>query len=42
MSLLQFLFLFFFFFLQSTECLIPNFYPELLSGGVEGQWLQWS
>ena len=32
-------FLWFFFFSQSIECLIFDFYPELLSGGVEGQQL---
>ena len=26
---------------QSTECLIPDLCPELLSGCVEGQRLQW-
>ena len=26
---------------QSTECLIPNFHLEFLSGGVEGQQRQW-
>ena len=28
-------------FSQSTECLIPDLHPELLSAGVEGQRLQW-
>ena len=28
-------------FAQSTECLTPDLRPELLSGGVEGQQLQW-
>ena len=28
-------------FSQSTEHRIPDLHPELLSGGVEGQWLQW-
>ena len=26
---------------QSTECLIADLHPELLSGDVEGQQLQW-
>ena len=26
---------------QSTECLVPDPHPELLSGDVEGQQLQW-
>ena len=28
-------------FFQTKECLIPDLHPELLSGGVEGQQLQW-
>ena len=28
-------------FFQSTEYLIADLYPELLSWCVEGQWLQW-
>ena len=28
-------------FSQSTERLLPDLHPELLSGGVEGQRLQW-
>ena len=28
-------------FSQSTECLIPDLHPELLSGCVEGHGLQW-
>ena len=28
-------------FSQSTECLLPDLHPELLSGCVEGQRLQW-
>ena len=29
------------FFFQSTEYLIPDLHPELLSGCIEGPWLQW-
>ena len=28
-------------FSQSTECLTPDLHPQLFSGGVEGQQLQW-
>ena len=28
-------------FSQSAECLTPDLHPELLSGGVQGQQLQW-